>query len=160
MAKVFILLGGNVGDKSKILEQTRKLIDKRIGIITQQSSVYKTESWGFKTDPFYNQAISLESQLTPFEILEQSQAIEKELGRIKLSTAYEDRKIDIDLIFYDNLNITTTQLTIPHPRIGERRFVLIPLLEIAPELCHPVTGVSLSQMLDTCQDQLSVERLG
>ena len=159
MAEVFILLGGNVGDKSKILEQTRKLIDKRIGRITQQSSVYKTESWGFKTDPFYNQAISLESQLTPFEILEQSQAIERELGRIKISTAYADRKIDIDLIFYDDLNITTEQLTIPHPRIGERRFVLIPLLEIDPELCHPVTGKKLIRMLDECPDRLSVERI-
>ena len=67
--------------------------------------------------------------------------------------------IDIDLIFYDELSICSTQLTIPHPRIGERRFVLIPLLEIDPELSHPITGMSLSQMLDTCPDKLSVERL-
>ncbi len=159
MAKVFILLGGNVGDKSKILEQTRNLIDIRIGKIIQQSAVYKTESWGFKTEQFYNQAICLESQLTPFEILEQTQALEKQIGRIKKSDKYEDRIIDIDLIFYDELSICSTQLTIPHPRIGERRFVLIPLLEIDPELSHPITGMSLSQMLDTCPDKLSVERL-
>ena len=156
MAEVFILLGGNVGDKAKIFDQSRKLIGERIGSITKMSSVYETESWGFKADLFWNQAIVVTTSLDPFELLSRTQAIEKELGRRKKSARYEDRIIDIDLLFYDNLQLTTPELTIPHPKTGERRFVLIPLNELAPDYCHPVSGLMVKELLARCKDPLKV----
>ena len=159
MANVFILLGGNVGDKSKIFAKTRNLIEERIGIIAKMSSGYATEAWGFESDIFLNQVIILESELEPSEILKRTQLIENELGRSRNSTGYEARTIDIDLLFYDNQIINTSELTIPHPKIGERRFVLIPLNELVPDKCHPVTGIKIADMLKLCQDTLKVERI-
>jgi len=165
MAEVFILLGGNVGDKAKIFEQTRKLIGERIGLITKMSSVYITESWGFKSDPFWNQVLILNSSLNPFGILNLTQSIETGMGRSKktrsnyASSNYEDRVIDIDLLFYDKLQIDTPELTIPHPKIGERRFVLVPLNELEPDKYHPVLGLKIEELLRICPDQLIVERL-
>ena len=159
MAIVFILLGGNVGDKSKIFSKTKKLIGARIGLITKMSSVYTTESWGFESDLFWNQVIIVESELDPLPILSQTQAIEREMGRIKKSAGYEARIIDIDLLFYDDLELNTPDLTIPHPKIGERKFVLIPLNELEPEKYHPVTGLKICEMLKLCQDPLRVDRI-
>jgi 2-amino-4-hydroxy-6-hydroxymethyldihydropteridine diphosphokinase len=159
MAEVYILLGGNVGDKSKIFKETKKLINDRIGLITKQSSVYATEPWGFVSDLFWNQAIIAETTLDPFEILQQSQAIEKSMGRIKLSDNYEARTMDIDLLFYDDLQVNTPNLAIPHPKMDERKFVLIPLNDIAPEKIHPGSGLTVHEMLQKCKDQLNVERI-
>ena len=98
--------------------------------------------------------------LDPYEILIQTQSIEKEMGRLTKSTNYEARTIDIDLLFYDNLVLEMPDLTIPHPKMGERRFVLIPLAEIASNICHPKTGLSVQEMLQKCRDPLRVERIG
>jgi 2-amino-4-hydroxy-6-hydroxymethyldihydropteridine diphosphokinase len=160
MAIVSILLGGNVGDKSEIFARTKNLIRERIGIITKMSSVYATESWGFDSDFFWNQVITVESGLDPFSVLSHTQAIEREMGRIKKGTGYEAGIIDIDLLFYDDLVVNTPILTIPHPRIGERKFVLIPLIELDPERKDPVSGLTVQELLNRCQDQLKVERTG
>ncbi len=160
MAEVFILLGGNVGDKSKIPEDAIKLIRERIGFITKMSSLYATESWGFVSDLFWNQVIILESTLDPHEILHNTQTIEREMGRINNSASYEARVIDIDLLYYDNLIINTPDLTIPHPKIGERKFVLIPLNELNPDKYDPVSGLTVRELLNRCQDQLKVDRIG
>jgi 2-amino-4-hydroxy-6-hydroxymethyldihydropteridine diphosphokinase len=160
MAEVFILLGGNVGDKSKIPEDAIKLIRERIGFITKMSSLYATESWGFVSDLFWNQVIILESKLDPHEILHNTQTIEREMGRINNSASYEARVIDIDLLYYDNLIINTPDLTIPHPKIGERKFVLIPLNELNPDKYDPVSGLTVRELLNRCQDQLKVDRIG
>jgi 2-amino-4-hydroxy-6-hydroxymethyldihydropteridine diphosphokinase len=159
MNEVYILLGGNLGDKCQIFEETRKLIGKRVGLITKQSSIYVTEAWGFESESFWNQVIIAETLLNPHEILQQTQSIEKSLGRIRKSVHYEARTIDIDLLFYDDWVLNTFDLTIPHPRIGDRKFVLIPLNEIAPEKCHPVSGLKVHEMLRLCTDPLKVERI-
>lgn len=159
MNEVFVLLGGNVGDKSKIFIETRKLIGERIGLITKLSSVYVTESWGFESELFWNQAIIIASTLNPHEILHQAQAIEKEMGRTRESGHYESRIIDIDLLFYNDLQLKTPDLTIPHPKMGERKFVLIPLNEIAPDKLHPGLGLKVREMLQICPDTLLVERI-
>ena len=165
MAEVFILLGGNVGDKAKIFEQTRILIGENIGLITKMSSVYETESWGFDANLFWNQVIILNTKLNPFEILTMTQAIEIATGRTKKSTEhsgsnhYTDRIIDIDLLFYDNLQINTPELTIPHPKIGERRFVLTPLNELEPDKTHPDSGMTITELLRICPDRLKVKIL-
>jgi 2-amino-4-hydroxy-6-hydroxymethyldihydropteridine diphosphokinase len=159
MAEVFILLGGNVGDKAKIFEETRKLIGERIGLITKLSSVYITEPWGFESELFWNQAIIAESILNPPEILHQTQLIETEMGRIRKSEHYEARIIDIDLLFYDDLKLNTPNLTLPHPKMDKRKFVLVPLNEIAPDKRHPVSGLKVQEMLRLCPDSLKVERI-
>lgn len=159
MAEVYILLGGNVGDKSKIFEETRKQVGNRIGTITKRSSVYVTESWGFDSELFWNQAIISETTLNPHEILEQTQDIETIMGRTRNSMQYEARTIDIDLLFYNDLVLNTPDLILPHPKMGDRKFVLIPLNEIAPDKRHPVSGLSVQEMLRLCTDQLKVERI-
>jgi len=158
MAEVYILLGGNVGDKSNIFEETRKQISERIGPITKRSSVYITEPWGFKSDLFWNQAIVTETALLPHEVLKQTQAIEINMGRIIKSAHYIARVMDIDLLFYNDMQLNTPDLILPHPRIGERKFVLVPLNEIAPDKRHPVSGLKIHEMLLRCTDQHSVER--
>jgi len=159
MTEVYILLGGNLGDKSKIFKETRKQISESIGPITKRSSVYATEAWGFESELFWNQALLSETTLQPHELMKQTQAIEIMMGRIKKSDQYEARTIDIDILFYGDIQLNTTDLTIPHPKIGDRRFVLVPLNEIAPELIHPVTGLSIQTMLKQCDDSLKVERI-
>jgi len=159
MNEVFILLGGNLEDKSKIFEETRKLIGERIGLVIKQSAVYVTEPWGFDSELFWNQALIVITTLNPHEILLQTQLIEQLMGRVKTSDDYEARVMDIDLLFYNDLVLNTPDLTLPHPKMGDRKFVLIPLNEIAPNKCHPVSGLKVEKMLRLCSDQLNVESL-
>jgi 2-amino-4-hydroxy-6-hydroxymethyldihydropteridine diphosphokinase len=160
MSEVSILLGGNQGDKHKIFSATRKLIGEMIGEIKVLSSVYESEPWGFVSDLFWNQALILESLLQPDEILTYALEIENLMGRKRLSDSYESRPIDIDLMLYDNLRINSPRLTIPHPLMAQRRFMLVPLAEIAPEKIHPVTGLTIKEMLQICPDKLKVIRIG
>ena len=158
MAEVFILLGGNVGDKRKIFTETRKMIGESIGKSTKLSSIYDTEPWGFDSEPFWNQALVIETMLLPLEILDLTQAIETSMGRIRSTGFYESRPMDIDLLFYDNLLVNFPRLTLPHPKIAERRFVLAPLNEIAPLKRHPVFGLTIREMLRSCNDPLKVKK--
>lgn len=121
--------------------------------------LYESESWGFKSEPFMNQIIKIETELSPDKVLEHTQQIETQLGRVRKTSGYEARTIDIDLLYYDSLIIDSSDLTIPHPRIAERRFVLVPLAEIAPDLKDPVTGISAQEMLQKCTDTAAVWRL-
>jgi 2-amino-4-hydroxy-6-hydroxymethyldihydropteridine diphosphokinase len=159
MSEVSILLGGNEGDKHKIFSETIKLISEKIGQIKFLSSVYETEPWGFVSDLFWNQALILTSALPPEEILTYALDIENKMGRKRISDNYEARPIDIDIMLYDDLQINTPRLTIPHSLMAQRRFMLVPLAEIAPEKIHPVTGLTIKEMLQVCPDKLKVSRI-
>jgi 2-amino-4-hydroxy-6-hydroxymethyldihydropteridine diphosphokinase len=159
MANVFILLGGNVGDKSKIFNLTTQQIADKIGRIAQTSAIYATESWGFKSDLFWNQLLIVDTPHNPHEVLRLTQIIEMELGRTSKGEIYENRTIDLDLLFYDDLILSTPQLTIPHPKIAVRKFVLVPLNEIAPDKIDPISGLKVHEMLIRCTDSLSVEKV-
>lgn len=159
MSEVFILLGGNQGDKHKIFSESTKNIGQTIGNISVLSSIYETESWGFVSDLFWNQALIITTKLTPYEVLTHTLDIEAKMGRKRLSDNYEARPIDIDIMLYDDLQINSPRLTIPHPLIAQRRFMLVPLAEIAPEKIHPVTGLTISEMLKICPDNLKVIRI-
>lgn len=158
MIKLYILLGGNLGDKQKVFSEAKARLKELIGQITAQSAIYETEPWGFESeDIFWNQVLEISTALSPEKALEQTQQIERELGRIRKANQYDSRIIDIDILFYGDQIIKTENLIVPHPRIQERKFALVPLCEIAPELFHPIFQKSIRQLLDECQDSLSVE---
>ena len=158
MSEVFLLIGGNTGNRYKFLNDAVVLINREIGSITKTSLIYETEPWGFKCkNPFLNKAIKLETELSPQEILEKTLSIEKRLGRKRNSSNYESRSIDIDILFYDDLQLKEEKLQIPHPRLHERKFALIPLTEIAGDFVHPVFEEKLNALSDKCKDYLNVE---
>jgi len=160
MIKLYILLGGNLGDKQFIFSETRKRLAEQIGAITRQSAVYETEPWGFESeDMFWNQALEIETNLSPNEILAQTHDIELELGRIRKENQYDSRLIDIDILFVGSLIVNQDNLVIPHPRIQDRKFVLVPLCEIVPQLVHPVFQRTVSRLLNECTDQLAVKKI-
>jgi len=149
--KVYLGLGSNQGDRQQNLNRAITLIANRIGPITDQSDLFITEPVGFKsTHLFNNMAIGLETPLTPIEVLKTTQQIEKELGRKRKSVngIYHDRPIDIDILLYDDETIQTPLLTIPHPRMKERRFVLEPMAQIAPKLIIPNETKTIAELLD------------
>lgn len=147
MATVYLGLGTNLGNKEANLRTAIYKLQERIGKQVSLSSFYETAPWGFESDhSFLNAAIGLETSLSPIEILHITQEIEKELGRIKKSVngSYSDRLIDIDILLYDTLVLQTPELTIPHPLMTERDFVMKPLIEIAGNVIHPTRQKTLS----------------
>ena len=125
---VYFSLGSNLGNKRENLNKAIKLMEEQIGVLLRQSAFLETEPWGFQSDnSFVNAAICMETSLDPFEVLTKTQEIERELGS---NGEYHDRIIDIDILLYDDLHINTPQLTIPHPLMEQRDFVMIPLREI------------------------------
>lgn len=159
MSLVYLILGGNRGNSKEIFSDVIDLITRQIGPHLAISALYESESWGFVSELFMNQVIKIETHLTPTDILPITQKIETTFGRVRSGGGYEARTIDIDLLYYDSLIINTPDLIIPHPRIAQRRFVLVPLNEIAPDLTDPVTGMTVQAMLEKCQDKLMVRRV-
>ena len=140
---VFIELGGNMGDRLQLIDNAKKLLIKIKCEITIQSSVYETPPWGFNANQnFYNQIIQIETEFSHYELINELQKIEKELGRVRGEKRYESRPMDIDIIFFNNLIINERYLTIPHPRLHLRKFVLIPMNEIASDFIHPILNLS------------------
>ncbi len=156
MTGIYLLLGSNLGDRSSHLDKASKLISQQLAPISQESSRYRTEAWGMSDVPtFLNQVLVIDTVLKPLEILDKILKIEIMLGRNR-QEGYRNRTIDIDLLYYGDMVFNHPDLSIPHPRIIERRFVLKPLVEIAPKFVHPVLGLSNLQLLDRCTDTLLV----
>ena len=149
MAIVYLGLGTNLGDKAANLHAAVHLISGKIGKVISLSSFYATAPWGFESEnSFLNAAICVETTLSPLEVLHATQAIERTLGRTQKSAdgIYNDRIIDIDLLLYNKEIIKTAELTLPHPLMLQRDFVMNPLVEIAPDVVHPVFGKKLSAL--------------
>ncbi len=158
MKKAYLLIGGNMGDKVHNLEKAVKLIEQRCGHIEIKSSLYQTAAWGEIPQPDYlNQVILIKTDQKPLNLLQSLLQIEKDMGRSR-DLRYGPRTIDIDILFYEDEIIQTTELQVPHPKIAERRFVLVPLKEIAPKLKHPQTKKTVDEMLMECGDQLAVHK--
>jgi 2-amino-4-hydroxy-6-hydroxymethyldihydropteridine diphosphokinase len=153
----YLSLGTNQGDKLQNLQKAVDMIAKKAGRINKISSVYKTGSWGFEGSDFFNICISLITELNPEELMISLLEIEKSLGRLRDgSENYSSRIIDIDLLLFENKIIDTKILIVPHPRMLNRKFVLVPLAEIAPNTVHPVTKTTISQCLNSCTDNTEV----
>lgn len=148
MAIAYLALGTNIGNKRRNMITAAALLAERVGDVLALSGFYETEPWGFQSEnTFLNAALQLETSLSPLELLKATQQIEVQMGRTQKSNGtYHDRIIDIDILLYDDLILQTPELTLPHPLMQDRRFVMEPLLEIAPNVVHPVfkkTVVSL-----------------
>ena len=149
MSRLYLSIGSNLGDREQHILKSIRLIEKKTGKIVRQSSLYETAPWGFNSSHlFLNNVVAVETDLPPFELLKITQQIEKEVGRkSKTHQAYTDRVIDIDIVMYDDLILQTEKLTIPHPLFHLRRFVLLPLSEIAPDLVHPILGKTMEELV-------------
>ena len=151
---IILSIGTNIGDRERNIENAVKALGE-IGKVTAISPIYTSEPWGFESENgFYNIALTMESELSPLDLLRETQRIEKELGRTaKTTTEYADRVIDIDIIDYDNQIIKISQqstvnslLTLPHPLMHLRNFVLYPLADIAPEWVHPILKLTTLEL--------------
>jgi 2-amino-4-hydroxy-6-hydroxymethyldihydropteridine diphosphokinase len=159
MIKVFLSLGTNLGNKKANLSTAISEIEKNIGHITLYSGIYETEAWGFECEyNFLNQVILVMTDMEPSRLINSCLAIEKKMGRErKKGENYESRIIDIDILFYGESIVAENNLTIPHPQLHKRKFILEPLNEIAPDLVHPLLGKSVWKILEECADSGSVK---
>lgn len=154
---VFLGLGTNLGDREKNLSMAVKRIGEEIGTVTDCSSVYETEPWGFRSEnPFLNMVVRVRTSLRPSGLLGRILMIEAQLGRLRSGKVYKSRTMDIDILLYGTDVIRKEDLEIPHPRIAVRRFVLEPLCELAPGMKHPVLKVTFSELLEKCVDECAV----
>ena len=160
MNKVCLLTGSNLGDRIKNLRKARELIIDKIGILLLKSGIYETEPWGYKsTKYFLNQCLLLDTKIRATTVLTRIVEIEKQIGRTRDTGGYADRIIDIDILLYNDEYIKLKNLCIPHPKMHQRNFALIPLCEIIPDYIHPVLGKRLEEILAECTDKSIVVKV-
>ena len=154
----YLSLGSNQGNKLENLQKAVDLIADRIGAVQRIASIYKTASWGYEGQDFYNTCIRVSTYLQPDKLMERLLNIEEEIGRVRNdSDQYTDRKIDIDILLFDDEIIFSKELKIPHPKMLERKFVLVPLVEIGKNVIHPVDKKQLHICLQNCVDDTAIE---
>lgn len=159
MNNVFLILGGNLGERKKNLDEAISLLGKKAGNVKRFSSVYETQPWGVKDQPHYfNQVIEMLTDLSAQGLMTELLQIEKKMGRVR-EKKYGSRTIDIDILFFNDAIINTESLTVPHPRLHERRFVLEPMNEIAHELMHPILQKTIAELLTETTDESVVKKL-
>ena len=151
----------------RTLQSVQRLVNDRVGAVLRCSHRYESEPWGFEAaERFSNQALEVSTDLTAHEVLDAVQAIERELGRNRAAEAvekaaggnrYTSRPVDIDIIFYDDEVIDDERLTVPHPLLAEREFALVPLCEILRSRRHPLTGLTVGEMLDALRRSAAAE---
>ena len=156
MNKVYLSLGSNEGDRIKWLKKALGLLGIYVGKVAAQSGYYQTKAWGLTEQPdFLNMCVQVNTILPVTELLGAIQNIETKLGRQR-TVKWGPRTLDIDILFYNDESIELPDLTVPHPHLQERRFVLLPLSEIAPDFVHPKLAKSITQLLKECNDELEV----
>ncbi len=161
MSDIYLSIGGNLGDRIKNIGLCQQAIAEKIGHIIGFSAVYETEPWGFEHKRnFFNQALHVQSDLSPEQVLQQCLSIEKSLGRIRQESVqkYSGRTIDIDILFYDDLIIENSRLKVPHPEFKNRLFVLVPLNDIAPDLVDPLSGKRIKTLKAHCRDKTGISK--
>ncbi len=156
----WLSIGSNLGDRKQNLETAIEMLNENLLLPVKVSSVYETDAWGFASDhPFLNLCAEINSQFEPREMLEEIKKIENLMGRTGTGEGYNDRIIDIDIIFFGERVLRLPNLIIPHARFAERRFVLVPLNEIAPHKTDPVTGETVTELLEKCPDTTGIQKV-
>jgi len=159
MNNVFLILGGNLGERRLNLAKATDLIGREVGVVKRVSSVYETQPWGVKDQPnYFNQVLEIITTLNADTLMETLLKVEKQMGRVR-TEKYGARTIDIDILFFNDEIINSRHLTVPHPRLHERRFVLEPLAEIAPEFVHPIFMTPIIGLLKNSKDIGVVNRI-
>jgi len=149
-------MGGNMGDRVAFIDSAQNQIIKQIGIVLSESKIYESEAWGLEDQQnFLNKVIIVESGLFALDILNKCLEIEKSLGRERLEK-WAERKIDIDILYFNSETISESHLTVPHPEIQNRRFVLVPLCEVSTDYIHPTLQKTNIELLEKCTDSLKV----
>ncbi len=158
MNKTYLLLGNNIGNSKASLAKAIIQIEKQIGTVTRQSGLYSTAAWGnIKQADFLNQVIIVATKLTAAETMQTILDIEKKMGRVR-TVKNAPRIIDIDILFFNKEIINRPALTVPHPQIQNRRFVLVPLNQLSPNMKHPGLKKTVHQLLIHCPDKLHVKK--
>lgn len=152
------LIGSNLGDRLVLISKAIGMLHQRLGDNIKVSGVYATAPWGtLSPEEYLNIAISLDTHYSPLETMQKALQIERELGRIRTGILNEPRSIDIDLVLFGAVTLNTEVVTVPHPRMHLRKFVLLPLSEIEPHMVNPVLQKTVGEMLAECTDNLPVE---
>ncbi|MFK8005982.1 MAG: 2-amino-4-hydroxy-6-hydroxymethyldihydropteridine diphosphokinase [Saprospiraceae bacterium] len=153
---IYLHTGSNLGDRISHLVKACEMLEKQVGKISNQSRLYETQAWGMKDQPdFINQALEVQTELVPEEVLFHIKKIEKEIGRQE-NKKWHERIIDIDILFFGDTTFSSEKLKIPHPHCHERMFVLIPLMEIAGDFSHPTFNLTIEELYLNCEDPLEV----
>lgn len=158
MNKTYLLLGSNMGNSHRQLKSAIKYIEQKIGEVTRKSGLYQTAAWGNTDQPdFLNQVLIVATKLSAPDLLKHILLIEEKMGRVR-TIKNAPRIIDIDILFFNKEIISAKNLMVPHPEIANRRFVLIPLNELSPNLKHPISNKSMHELLLGCTDELNVKK--
>ncbi len=159
MNTAYLLLGANKGAKFLNMETAFQLVEEKAGKCSSSSSTYETAAWGNREQPdFLNRVMCIETTLSPIDLLRTVLLIEEQLGRIRTEEKWQERIMDIDILFYNEEVIDLHELQVPHPYLHERKFVMIPLAEIASDLEHPLLKKTISELLASCTDELEVKK--
>ena len=150
--RIFIGLGSNLGDRNRHLREALDALARRVGRLVGNSALFASPAWGFDGLPFLNQVVEVRSELQPAALLKVLLQIEADAGRTRHHVGYANRVLDLDLLYYGNRCQSRQQLTLPHPEIPQRRFVLAPLAALAPEWKDPASGLTVEQLLAQCPD--------
>jgi 2-amino-4-hydroxy-6-hydroxymethyldihydropteridine diphosphokinase len=160
MNQVYLILGSNLGKRDEVLFHAMRKIHRQIGKIKSQSSIYETAAWGNENQPsFLNCVVLIETEKSPREVLEKILSIENQVGRVRNETKWQERILDIDILFYNQNMVEENDLIIPHPLLHIRRFTLVPLVEIAPSLNHPKLKQTAYSLFEACKDSLETHKV-
>lgn len=159
--KVLISLGSNSGNRCENIKMAVQIIQAELAEVIAISSLYETQSWGYEDADYLNAGICVSSKLGPEKLMESLLEVETRMGRVRTSSAgYQARTIDLDIILIEGLIVESLKLTVPHPRMLLRKFVLKPLAEIAPDWVHEIKGLPLHSLLAQCKDEAQIKCYG